>query len=337
MTDLQQIQTQLKGDTGRLAATYLLIIMALTVMFSGIIYGISSSQLDRPIQSRGGPMLQFDDSFRSSFEILLEQRAAQARGELLASLVLLNLAVLLGGSFFSYFLARKSLEPIEAAMRSQAQFVSDASHELRTPLTALQVTNEVALRKKKLTVPQAKELIGHNLAETIKLRNLSESLLGLAKQDTVDTTVSKVSLPEAVLDAVQTLLPLANEKRITISHDVPAIEVTANGSALTQIVRILLDNAIKYSPEKSTVVVSADAADGKTAILVKDHGPGIAPEHHAKIFDRFYRVDASRSSQHTEGSGLGLAIAKAIAERNGYELTVQSKLGDGSAFIVAIG
>lgn len=282
-------------------------------------------------------MSQFDDSMRSSVEILLEERAVQARAELLASLLMLNLAVLLGGSFFSYFLARKSLEPIEAAMQSQIQFISDASHELRTPLTALQVTNEVALRKKKLTLPQAKELIGYNLVETIKLRDLSESLLGLAKQDAPCGALAAISLPEIVLGAVQTLGPIAAEKRITITHDVPSIMLKANDLALTQLVRILLDNALKYSPVDSIVSVTATQVGKRTQIKITDNGPGIAPEHHTKIFDRFYRVDESRSSQHAEGSGLGLAIAKAIAERNGYDLTLNSKPGSGSTFIVTIG
>lgn len=336
MPDLQQVRQYLQGDTGRLAATYLAIIMGLTLMFSGLIYAIGASQFERPLQSRGGPMSQFDDFTRSSFELLLEQRAAQARQELLASLVLLNLAVLLGGAFFSYFLARKTLEPIETAMHSQARFVSDASHELRTPLTALQVTNEVALRKKKLTLAQAKELIGHNLAETIKLRSLSESLLGLTQQGAVDITSAPINLSECVLDAVQTLSPLAADQRVTIGHDVPSVELAADAAAVTQIVRILLDNAIKYSPPGSAVAITARQDGPATVVSVRDHGPGIAPEHQAKIFDRFYRIDQSRSSQNVPGSGLGLAIAQTIAGRHGYRLAVDSAPGKGATFSLTI-
>ena len=335
MPEGPNVAERLRGDTGRLAGTYLIIIMGLTILFSGIIYAISSSQLDRQFQQRGDGMI-FDEYTWSSFEHLMARRAEQARLELLASLVLLNLAVLVGGAFFSYFLARKTLEPIEDAMRSQVRFVSDASHELRTPLTALQVTNEVALRKKKLSLAEAKELIGHNLAETIKLRTLSESLLGLARQESADTTVSTVHIPEVVLDAVQTLSPLAADKQVKLAHDILDISVDANAPAVTQILRILLDNAIKYSAAGSTVTVSARQQNGGASITVSDTGVGIAPEHQTKIFDRFYRIDESRSSQHIEGSGLGLSIAKAIADRHGYGLSVDSAPNKGSAFTLAL-
>lgn len=337
MYNFDQIKQHLRGDTGRLAATYLVIIISLTLVFSTVIYSISVSQLDRPFTPRGGDaMSQFDDFTRSSLETMLIERAHQARNELLASLVLLNVVVLVTGAYLSYFLARKTLEPIEAAMETQAQFVSDASHELRTPLTALQVTNEVALRKKKLTLLQAKELIGYNLAETIKLRNLSESLLGLAKQGKANEAKSDISIPELVLDTVQTFKPVADEKGIRIIHDIPALVVVANASALTQILRILIDNALKYSPDRSSIRIAARQEGQRTTISVTDEGPGIKPEHQAKIFDRFYRVDESRSSRNVEGSGLGLAIAQATAERNGYDLTVTSTPGSGSTFSLAI-
>jgi signal transduction histidine kinase len=338
MPDRRHIRDNLRGDTGRLAATYLAIIISLTIVFSSVIYAISASQFNGGLSPHGqaGSMSQFDDFTRGSLQELFEERAKQARADLFWSLLLLNLAVFIGGAFFSYYLARKSLEPIEAAMDSQRQFVSDASHELRTPLTALQITNEVALRKKSLTLAQAKELIGHTLAETIKLRNLSEALLGLAKQEGIDTTKQSVHLPEVVLATVETLKPLADEKHITIATDVPDIDVTANSAALTQIIRILLDNAIKYSPADSTVSVSAEQSEDGTTVSVADNGPGIASEHQEKIFDRFYRVDESRSSQNIGGSGLGLAIAKAAAVRNDLDLAVESQPGGGSRFSVRI-
>lgn len=328
---------RLKGDTGRLAATYLVIIISLTVVFSAVIYAISSSQFDRPLSphSHMSRMYDIDDVTRSGVQQLFDERADQARTDLLVSLIVLNLVVLIGGAFFSYYMARKTLEPIEAAMEAQAQFVSDASHELRTPLTALQITNEVALRKKKLTLAEAKELIGHNLAETIKLRSLSDALLGLARQDTAETSRASLNLAEVILDVVQTLTPLADSRHIIVKHEVPALQVTADQSALTQILRILLDNAIKYSPDGSTVTVAV-TGDHDITISITDQGPGIAPEHQVKIFDRFYRVDESRSSNNVEGNGLGLAIAKSIADRNGYELHIRSTAGKGSTFSIVL-
>lgn len=333
------IINKLKGDTKRLAATYLVIIMGLTIVFSSIIYGITSSQFDRPLPPESGrtQLYQFNSGGRYySIQDLIEQRAEEARAELIAWLIVLNMVVLIGGAFFSYFLARKTLEPIEEAMEAQSQFVSDASHELRTPLTALQLTNEVALRKKKLTLPEAKNLIEHNLAETIKLRNLSDALLGLAKQDTPDIRREQFDIAQVIQSAVNSFEPVAKSKSITIEQKIPNIFVMANQPALEHVIRILIDNAVKYAPEKSIIMLEAKNDDTYAVISVKDQGPGIDAKHQIKIFDRFYRVDESRSSQHVEGNGLGLAIAKSIALRHGFGLSVNSKPQKGAEFSVRV-
>lgn len=332
---MDQIRQKLKGDTGRLAGTYLAIIMGLTLVFSGVIFSVSSSQFDRPLPR--GPIGQALRTMQDdSLQDLFEQRANEARAELFLSLLFLNLAVLLGGAVFSYFLARKTLEPIEAAMEAQAQFVSDASHELRTPLTALQVTNEVALRKKKFTLPQAKELIGHNLSETIKLRAISESLLGLARQDAMSTDVSNVTISQTLLAVIETLQPMAKEKSMTIKHNASTAVIKANEPAIMQITQVLLDNAIKYGPESSTITVSFADAANEHQVAVHDDGAGIPTKHQSQLFKRFYRVDESRSSQNVEGTGLGLSIAKAAADRQGYRISLQAGEKEGNTFILHI-
>ncbi len=284
----------------------------------------------------GFSSMRVDDDTQNGLRQLFEQRAREAREELMMSLILLNIAVIVGGAFFSYFLARKTLQPIEDAMTAQAQFVSDASHELRTPLTALQVTNEVALRKKKLGLDDAKDLIQHNLAETIKLRNLSEALLGLAKQENADTSRAELNLKTVIGSVVDSLAPLAEHNDISIKQTVAKGTFVANQAAVEQILRILIDNALKYSSSNSSVTVTAKINQPGTIITISDKGIGIAPEHQAKIFDRFYRVDESRSSQNVEGNGLGLAIAHSIAQAHGYSISVQSKLGKGTSFTVHI-
>jgi len=335
----EAMNDKIKGDTRRLTATYLVIIMALTLVFSSVIYVISSSQFDRPLPPRAGQFqpYQFNNNGQYySIQDLIDQRASEARTELIAWLVVLNLGVLVSGAFFSYFLARKTLEPIEEAMEAQSQFVSDASHELRTPLTALQVTNEVALRKKKLSLPEAKELIKNNLAETIKLRNLSDALLGLARQDTSEATREQFDVALVIQSAVESFGPIAEEKAITIKQEIPTLFVTANQQALEHVMRILIDNAVKYSLENSSISITAKNESNNVVISIRDQGPGIDIKHQMKIFDRFYRVDESRSSQNVEGAGLGLAIAKSIALRHGFGLSVNSKTGKGAEFLIQI-
>lgn len=338
MPSLHDVRDQLKGDTGRLAATYLAIIFALTLVFSSVIYAIGMSQLERPLPQyiQSGSLSQFDEFTRSNIQHMLQERADQARAEMLVSLVFFNLVALLSGAFFSYYLARKTLEPIEATMEAQAQFVTDASHELRTPLTALQLTNEVALRKKKLTLAEAKELIGHNLAETIKLRTLSEALLGLARQESADISTMNASLRAITTPIIETLQPLSHERNISVVNKVQTDLVRLNEAAVAQIFKVLLDNAVKYSPPGATITVSSHQDASATYLSVHDNGPSIPPEHQTAIFTRFYRIDESRSSRNTEGTGLGLAIAMAIAERHGYTLSLEPASAKGNTFRVRI-
>lgn len=326
----------LTSRTGRLMITYLAIIMSLTLAFSVVIYFLASSQFDRPARPRFGLYGQAvePDVIRQQFEQILRERSAQAKTDLLITLALLNGGVLLLGAWFSYFLARKTLEPIEEAMDAQSQFVSDASHELRTPLTALQTTNEVALRKKNLGLDEAKELIGQNISETIKLRELTNALLGLVQEEHVDAPKERIDLRSVVSDTLQTIVPLAQAKSISVEDEIPEIYVLANANSLGQAIRILLENAIKYSPENSVVYVNA-RSDGETARLqVIDHGIGIDTNDQEKIFRRFYRVDSSRSKQTAEGYGLGLAIAKEICDHQGMKLSVESEPGKGSTFTI---
>lgn len=323
-----------QSRTGRLSLTYLAIIVSMTLIFSGIIYSVASSQFDKPLRPRmNNPRLNIQ---RPEFEQILRERAQDARTELVTSLLLLNLTSLLFGAVLSYYLARKTLAPIEQSLETQARFVSDASHELRTPLTTLQVTNEIALRKKKLSLADAKELIQHNLAETVKLRDLSNSLLGIIKQESASTAKEKINLRHIMNDILVTISVAAHQKNIVIKDLIPSATLEANASSLSQILIILIDNAINYSPEKSTITLTVSERRNETVISVADMGKGIPREEQAKIFDRFYRVDESRSSLNVRGTGLGLSIAKAICDRQGMSISLKSTVEEGSVFSLHI-
>ena len=330
--DLKQF---LKSRTGRLTLTYLAIIMSMTILFSIVIFFISSAQFDRT------PRPDFEylgdgESVQTGIEDVFRRRVIEAKIGLVWSLSMLNLVSLVGGALFSYYLARLTMRPIEDALESQSQFVSDASHELRTPLTALQTANEVALRRKQLTLTQAKAVLQQNIDETEKLRSLSDALLGLVKEEHADRRVENVFVNDVVGDVLQVVASQALAKKIAINDDTGSLSVRVNKVALTQILKILLENAVKYSPQKTSISVSAKKAGDYVVISVSDQGPGIAREEQSKIFDRFYRVDSSRSTQHEDGNGLGLAIAKTIADRQGIKLGVDSQLGQGASFTVTV-
>lgn len=339
MDYLHQAGQFLKTTTARLAGSYLAIIMLMSIGFSIVFYNASSHELGRQVPPPGAFGVERYDQFRGPgprLDYFFEQRIAEGRHALLTRLIYLNTLALIAGSLVSYYLARRTLEPIEANMEAQSQFVSDASHELRTPLTALQTTNEVALRKSSVSSKEAKEIFGHNVAEVVKLRQLTDSLLKLAKNGNGGHTLAPVPLGDVVSDAMNAVVNSALEKKISIEDKVPKMSVLADKPSITQALVTILDNAVKYSPAKSTIYVSA-SKQGKYAILVvKDEGIGIKPEHLPHIFDRFYRADVSRNKQHNEGFGIGLALAKKIIEQHDGEIIAESKHGKGSTFILKI-
>lgn len=319
---------------GRLASTYLAIIMAMTVIFSGVVFEISSVQLSRPVRPDETVFVRNPWADRQQIHELLERRANDQRVGLIVGLVGLNLVVFVAGAWFSVYLARKTLAPIERAMAEQARFVSDASHELRTPLTALQSMNEVVLRRKTITDAQARELAMHNVDEVKHLHALTSSLLGLVRADQTDAVVSAVRLQEVVSDALALVVDKAQAKKLTVEDAVADVRVMAPSEQLAQVVRILLDNAVKYSKQGGGVTLWTEVKEATVRLHVSDDGIGIAKEQLPHIFSRFYRVDDARSKDKADGYGLGLAIAKTISDRYEMHIAAASEVGKGSTFSI---
>ncbi len=329
----------IKSDTGRLTFIYLSIIMTMSIMFSVVLYRISVSHLDRRLAppARVGVYEELFGQIRlrDTIQDYFQRNIDREKAELAWQLVAINLLMLVGGSMISYFLARQALEPIEKAMKSKDQFISDASHELRTPLTALQATHEVALRKKKLTAVESRKLIEESLAEIIRLQQLSNGLLELMKESP-KVIRKRVPLQNIVADSFHHVVVKAQAKNISIEDTVPKVNVFTDETMLSQIVTIMLDNAIKYSPQDTTITVSAAQQKRHVLLQIRDQGAGIAEKDLPHIFDRFYRADQSRSRQNTEGHGLGLAIAQALAEHIGAKLSAANNQGSGATFTIAI-
>lgn len=311
----------------RLALSYLAVIMTLSLAFSVIIYAITSAQLNRPLPP-GEHAQQPPELVERQFSRRLEQRNRETRGSVIVSLIVLNCVMLLVGYWLSLLLARRTLAPIERAMRAQVQFVSDASHELRTPLTALMTTNEVALRKKTLDEKKARAVFQRNIDEVEKLRELTDNLLQLTQVDNQQIEKQAVDMAKLVRNTVDRYQPVADKKQVALDMQVPSVTHMVAVTAVAQILGTLVDNAIKYSPSGSTVVIRLD---GQTLSVI-DQGIGIAKQDQAKIFDRFYRSDEARTRGHGSGYGLGLAIARAVADKKGYQLSVKSEPGRGSTF-----
>jgi signal transduction histidine kinase len=220
----------------------------------------------------------------------------------------------------------------------QNRFITDASHELRTPLTSLKTSIEVNLRNKNLTINQAKNLIQSNLEDVEYLRVLSDGLLRLAyyQEPNGNMLFEKVSLKEIAENAVDKVKALALDNKIKINSRIENLEIHGDKKSLTELLVILLDNAIKYGKQNSSVKINTLKEDGKVIISVSDNGIGIDEKDLPHIFDRFYRAEKSRSKENVSGYGLGLSIAKKIVELHNGLITVESKKGEGTAFMVAL-
>ncbi len=322
----------------RLALSYLTIIMILSIAFSVVIYAVTMAQLNRPLPPPRSTLTSQpwinspDDTAQNRFS----ERVNQTKDSLLVSLAVLNIGMLAAGGWVSYSLARRTLKPIEDAMDTQSQFISDASHELRTPLTALQTTIEVALRKKHIDNLKARQVLEKSGAEVNKLRDLAETLLTLAQIDAQTVKKEAIKIDELTADVVESLQDVAHLKNIHLEKTVEPATVRGDKTSLVQVLTILVDNAIKYSPNNSSIHIFMEQTKHKVTISVQDQGIGISERDQKRIFERFYRADTARTRTATSGLGLGLAIAHSICVRQGYELSLMSTLGEGSMFSIAV-
>jgi two-component system sensor histidine kinase CiaH len=299
----------------RLTLWYLAIIMAISIIFSGMLYRLSADQLDRNVNRQIGYFNNFlGPRENDNYAQLRQAQVNEDRSHLRTNLIIFNLLVLAGGGAASYLLARRTLEPIEEALKSQTRFAADASHELRTPLTAIQTENEVALRDPKLSKVQAVGLLRSNLEEIAKLKALSEGLLRLANGGgrTADTELLEINdIAEA---AAGRLAKTARLKKIKIINKTGKLAVRGERDSLIELLSILIDNAIKYSPSGSQVILSSQKHHKEAQIKIIDKGQGISAAELPHIFERFYRSEGSRSKSGSGGYGLGLAIAKKITD-----------------------
>jgi two-component system sensor histidine kinase CiaH len=250
----------------------------------------------------------------------------------------LNTGILVISGILAYFLAGKTLKPIEVMVEDQKRFVADASHERRTPLTAMKTEIEVALRGKQLDIKEARLLLDSNLEEVNKIQSLSNYLLSLnCYQDSGQKIpMEKINLKDVVAKATDSVRPLAEKKQITLEVIDNETPMLGNFISLVELVTILLDNAIKYSPRQKNIILTC-VQDSKTVSLtVQDFGIGIKAGDIPYIFNRFYRDESSRNKSHEDGYGLGLSIAQNIVNLHKGQISVASTPGTGSVFTVKL-
>jgi signal transduction histidine kinase len=262
----------------------------------------------------------------------------EARQRILMTLLGVNLVILGLAGVGGYFLAGMSLQPIKLMIDEQHRFITDASHELRTPLTVLKSEIEVSLRDKNMTLAETRKILESNLEEVNNLQILTDNLLELAsyQQKTLRDTFRTVGINDIMNDAMKAVYKAAKQKSITIKNEMTDQFVKGNEMSLTRLFIILLDNAIKYSPEKSTVTITEKRIDGHVRVKVADQGIGIDSKDIPKVFHRFYRSNSARTKTQAAGYGLGLSIAKKIVENHNGSIKVESEKDKGTTFIVSL-
>lgn len=219
------------------------------------------------------------------------------------------------------------LARLQASLALHRQFIADAAHELRTPLAALKLQAQSLERADN---PEARKVAVARLTAGIdRATRLVEQLLVLARQEasaTAGAIRQEVDLAELARRSVADLAAAAQAKGVDLGvQRADAVRVQGQPDALNILLRNLVENAVKYTPQGGTVDISVRGESGGAVLVVEDSGPGIAPEERERVFDRFYRIAGSEA----QGSGLGLAIIKSIAERHGarLELGQSDRLG----------
>ena len=225
---------------------------------------------------------------------------------------------------------------LEAAFTHQARFTSDASHELRTPVTVILSQTQTALSRERPAAEYREALAACQRAAQ-RMRGLIESLLALARIDAGQAAMKRAAfdLSQVVRDSVEMVRPLAAERGIEIRCDLSRVECLGDAERVGQIAINLLTNAIHFNRDCGEVRVATRVADNAAVLTVADTGPGIPAEDQPHVFERFYRVDKSRSRVQGR-TGLGLAICKAIVDAHSGSIEVASAPGAGSTFTVKL-
>nr|WP_207754914.1 HAMP domain-containing sensor histidine kinase [Desulforadius tongensis] len=234
---------------------------------------------------------------------------------------------------------KEKIEAIEQLDKTRQEFVSNVSHELRTPLTVIQSFSEAILDG---LVKEEKEkffYLKNILEESKRLKRLVDDLLDLKALDAgnIPTKMEYVLISKLVTVTAGNFMSLARKKNINLKVITKDNRITVYGNIdrLKQVMTNLIGNAIAHTQPGSQVKIQEEQKDDRVLISVADNGPGIPPNEIEHIWERFYKVDKSRT-RGAGGSGLGLAIAKRIVELHGGTITVESTLGEGSVFTVIL-
>jgi signal transduction histidine kinase len=270
-------------------------------------------------------------------------RSLQGVQQTIGRLILVLLPVALGGLgaalLGGLFMAGRAVRPARESFERQRAFVADASHELKTPLTLIRADAEVLTYRGRLHEEDEK-LVEHQLAETDRMGAVLSDLLLVARLDAgkLEVADKPFDLALVLTEGAERFGARAAAKGVALEVETPG-ELPAGGDAKRtgQILAVLLDNAVRFTPEGGRIAITGRSGKRWAQASVMDTGPGIAPEHLPRVFDRFYRAESARSRREAGGgTGLGLAIARDLARAQGGDLAAEKVAGWGAVFRLSL-
>lgn len=332
---LEGLVTNLKANNFeaavvRLTMLYTAGVFLILLIFTLLVYGIFVTEIGELHEDQEFHQVADEERTEEEQEPLIKEIT-----ENLFDILLFSDALLLFFTIFaSYFLAKKTLAPLEVAYLQQKRFVADAAHELRTPLAVLKAGGEVLMQQER-TTDQYKQFTAESLEEINRLIDLSNDLLLLAQKKDSKQIHERVSLSNIVLQQCESMRLYAKTRDVELSvHVDEHIYILGRSKDLLRLILNLLKNAIDYNKQDGTVHIVLAKKDSTAVLTVEDTGIGIDPSDIPHIFDRFYKVDRART-QNASGSGLGLSIVKEIAEEYKGSIYVQSTLGVKTVFTLS--
>jgi len=228
------------------------------------------------------------------------------------------------------------LSRLSHAMKEQRRFTSDASHELRTPIATIKSTLQLA-RSQERPTEYYKKAIDQSLEDTERLNHLIDQLLELSRLGNIEYVQDRemINMQQLTLGVCEQYSVIARQQGRSMKCKYCPAKIVGHVQLIRQLLANLIDNAIKYSPDDSTISVLMDKNDAQLKITIHDEGGSLSENERHLIFERFYRLDKARNRS-TGGAGIGLSIAKEIAQKHGGDITVSSNPKDGTSFIITL-
>jgi signal transduction histidine kinase len=296
---------------------------------------------DTPLRANARPVRRSNGTGFVAVAVADEIELEDRYTSLILAFAAAGLAALVLVSGGGWIIARQATAPVERAIDNMRRFVADAAHELRTPAAVIRSRADVALQRSRSPEDYIRALRSIE-TESARLGRIVEDLLTLARADARERPIerTRLFLDDVVLDAADAARAIADAKGVQVQvGDFQEAPVAGDAGLLHQLVMILLDNGIKFTPRGGTVRVDVRPDGTQVTLAVTDTGVGIAPEHLPHVFERFFRGDPSRTRDQegdSEGAGLGLSIADWIVEAHGGSISAQSEMGKGTRLSVVL-